>query len=82
MNKNNETNNDKVYIQEQNEKENIENDTKFYSPNLEGIINSLQPIIKQMVSNTNYIQEMVINPMQIFMEKLMESIRPLVDIIT
>ena len=39
MNKNNETNNDKVYIQEQNEKENIENDTKFYSPNLEGIIN-------------------------------------------
>lgn len=84
MDKNNETENNKVYIQMSDEKENesIENNTKFYSPNLEGMINSLQPLIKQMVSNTNYIQEMVINPMQLFMEKLMESIRPLVDIIT
>lgn len=84
MDKNNETENDMVHIQMLDEKENesIEDNTKLYSPNLEGMINSLQPLIKQMVSNTNYIQEMVINPMQLFMEKLMESIRPLVDIIT
>lgn len=84
MDKNNEIKNDKLYMQMSDEKENksTENNAKLYSPNLEGIINSLQPLIKQMVSNTNYIQEMVINPMQLFMEKLMESIRPLVDIIT
>lgn len=79
MDKNNENNNDNLNIIAY-EKENVENDINSY--NIGGIIDSLQPLIKQMVSNTNYIQEMVINPIQLFMEKLMESIRPLVDIMT
>lgn len=60
----------------------IDRISNLYSSNLQGLMNSLQPLIKQMVSNADYIQEMVINPMQELMKKLSEMIRPLIDTIT
>ncbi len=74
----------KIYITLPKPKEeiNIDEISSYSSIKLQNFMDSLQPIIKEMVSSTKYIQEMVINPMQEFMNKLTEMIKPLVEIIT
>lgn len=84
MNKNEDKKDKKLYItlpKSNNELE-LDNIPNLYSSKLQEFMNSLQPLIKQIVSNTDYIQEKVINPMQELMRKLSEIMRPLVDTIT
>lgn len=80
MDKKNENNNlDKKIIDED---KNIENSKNSLFENLDGMIFSIEPIIKNIINNTKYIHETVINPMQLLMERLMKNIRPLVEVIT